>query len=393
MDKEISRASAVSLGTGSYNLCNDFQTVVFKCSGGINKKLSQTPVELSSNCLLYNTVDYDCSQSNSLPLANSTFFCEEIPWSALHPCPSSTLCNTNDSRIASIQLPVWSDESVNLISELWGLTFNDRNDLIQLGHRLQDIGENTKNNPADVVRFLVASSGDVTSAEKKFRDMISWRKQNNADQILLNYHPPKQLVDHYPGAVLRGLDNEGDPIFLSRLGVTDAAGMLQQYGHNEMINHAIWLRELLCTGQWMYEYQRVHNKPVKQALVIEDVHGIQLLQIICNRPLLSLYAEIMRLDQDNFPEAAKKIIILRAPVLFHTIWNVVQHFFDANVREKMIFTTRNNYTEILAQYMDLSLLPPCVIPGVGKGGALDGMPFNFEGGRLPSASEQIANYR
>ena len=213
--------------------------------------------------------------------------------------------------------------------------------------------------------------------------MVLWRKRHNTDQMLLNYHPPKQLVDHYPGAVLRGVDNEGDPIFLSRLGVTDAAGMLQRFGRKEMISHSIWLRELLCTGQWMQQFERVHNKAVKQALVIEDVDGLQLLQIACNGPLLSLYSEIMRLDQDNYPEAAKKIIVLRAPVLFHIIWNIVQHFFDANVREKMIFTTRSNYIEILSQHMDISILPPCVVPEFGKGSALDGMPSKFEGGRLP----------
>ena len=371
MGKET-RASAVSLGTGFYDVSSDFRRVVFNCTNTSRKK-SETKTALPSTCLQNTFANEDRGRASSLPLTKSTFFGAESPQQYL---------NTLGARIESTP-PAWSDNCVNRTSELWGLSLIERTDLKELGIRLQDIGEHSKNNPADVVRFLIANSGNVPSAEKKFREMVVWRKQHNVDKILLDNHPPQHLVAYYPGAVLRGLDHDGDPIFLSRLGVTDAAGMLERYGRNEMINHAIWLRELLCTGQWIKEYERVHNKPVKRALVIEDVHGIQLLQIACNRPLLSLYSEIMRLDQDNFPEAAKKIIVLRAPALFHIIWNVVQHFFDANVREKMIFTTRNNYIEILSQHMDISVLPPCIAPELGKGGALDGMPSNFEGGRLP----------
>jgi hypothetical protein len=265
---------------------------------GKSRKESQISKELTTGCPQYNYVGYDRGQCSSLPQASSTFLGAEVKQQPIHPTASSTQIE--------LMPPTWSSESVDRTVEIWGLSYSERRNLIDLGHRLQDLRDNSKNNPADVVRFLLANSGDLTCAERKFRDMILWRKQNNVDYILLSYHPPKQLVDHYPGAVLRGMDNAGDPIFLSRLGVTDAAGMLQRFGRREMINHAIWLWELLCTGLWMQEYQNVHNKPVKQALVLEDVHEIQLLQIVCNRPLLSLYAEIMRLDQDNYPEAAKK---------------------------------------------------------------------------------------
>ena len=362
MDKELPKATAVSLGTGIYNYNSSFQKVVFRCAA-----LHTSPT---------------CTRSKQF-VDNPAVFGRDHPRQSINLSVSSSLWKNVENRFALSQ---WSDESVNRTTELWGLSCNDRTNLIELGMRLQDTGNHSKNNPADAVRFLIANSGDVTSAELKFRNMISWRHQHNVDKMLLHYHPPKLLVNHYPGAVLRGMDNEGDPIFLSRLGVTDTAGMLLQYGRSEMINHAIWLRELICTGKWIQEYEKIHKKPVKQALVIEDIHGIQILHILCNRPLLSLYAEIMRLDQDNYPEAAKKIIILRAPALFHIIWNVVQHFFDTNVREKMIFTTRNNYVDVLSQHLDISVLPPTIIPKLGKGVASDGMPSNFVGGRLPVQS-------
>jgi hypothetical protein len=299
-------------------------------------------------------------------------------------CPPASLKAGKASDIPKIQGMAWGDESVNRIVELWELSTRDRAKLVALGNRLQDMNDSSKNNPADVVRFLVANSGDITRAETQFRNMAKWRKEHHVDQILHNYVPHDDLVNYFPGAVLQGFDNAGDPIFLSRLGVTDGAGMLQRFGRDEMIKHAIWLRELICNGKWIQEYEKVHKKTVKQAIVIEDLHEIQLFRIVSNRPLLSLYADIMRLDQDNYPEAAKKIFIIRAPALFRLLWNIVQHFFDTNVREKMVFTSQSNFIETLSKYMDITILPPCVVPEIGYGSALKGMPPNFEGGLLPS---------
>jgi CRAL/TRIO domain len=292
---------------------------------------------------------------------------------------SLKIATTKQIEPANLNLTSWTNESVDRTTLYWELSTSDRESLIELGKRLQDINYSTKNKPADVVRFYVANSGDIARAEEQFRNMVAWRMQNEVDHILTNYHPPEDLVNHYPGAVLKGLDKIGDPIFVSRIGVTDTAGMLRRYGHNEMIRHAIWLRELLCTGDWMQQYEQSNGRPVKRAIVIEDVDQLQLLQIVSNPPLLSLYSEVMRLDQDNYPEAAKTIIILRAPTLFRIVWNMVQHFFDANVRSKMVFTSRSNYLEVLAEYLDLSVLPHFVAPGIGKGTALPGMPQNFQG--------------
>jgi CRAL/TRIO domain len=371
-EPSIARTVALSLGTGYFDIIGDDQKVIF------SKRIRPSHEEVvgRKSCAICRS-DYG-QESNQVNPDQSIKAFYQVP---KNPPASSKSGKTSDVRL--IPGTEWSDETVNRIVELWELSTDARTKFIELGHQLKDVGNHSKNNPADVVRFFIANSGDINRAERQFRNMVLWRKQHDVDQILQNYTPPKDLVNYFPGAVLQGLDKDGDPIFLSRVGVTDAAGMLQRYGHEEMIKHAIWLRELLCTGQWMQQYEKVHNKPVKRAIVIEDVHEIQLFPIVSNRPLLSLYAEIMRLDQDNYPEAAKKIFIIRAPVLFRLVWNIVQHFFDTNVREKMVFTGRSNFIEVLSQHIDIAVLPSCVVPEIGKGSPLEGMPPNFEGGPLP----------
>jgi hypothetical protein len=234
-----------------------------------------------------------------------------------------------------------------------------------------------------VVRFLRARPGKVDAAESMFRAMIAWRIENQVDSILQgDYQPDQKMLDYYPGAIMQGLDKEGDPVYVGRIGVTDGAGILKQYGRDEMIRHAIWMRELVSTGEWIATYEQEQARPVRRMTLIEDLEGLSIMSMMNNRALLSVYGEIMRLDQDNYPETAKKLIIIRAPTLFRMVWAIFKHFFDAGVVQKMVFCGSSDYEKVLEKYVDLSIMPDAVV-AQGQGKATEGMPSKFEGGRLP----------
>ena len=61
---------------------------------------------------------------------------------------------------------------------------------------------------------------DLKAQVEMFKNMIEWRKENNVETILKDYTPDKLLWRYYPGAMLKGYDKEGDPVYLERLGVT-----------------------------------------------------------------------------------------------------------------------------------------------------------------------------
>jgi hypothetical protein len=197
-----------------------------------------------------------------------------------------------------------------------------------------------------------------------------------------DYQPDQKMLDYYPGAIMQGLDKEGDPVYVGRIGVTDGAGILKQYGRDEMIRHAIWMRELVSTGEWIATYEQEQARPVRRMTLIEDLEGLSIMSMMNNRALLSVYGEIMRLDQDNYPETAKKLIIIRAPTLFRMVWAIFKHFFDAGVVQKMVFCGSSDYEKVLEKYVDLSIMPDAVV-AQGQGKATEGMPSKFEGGRLP----------
>jgi metal transporter CNNM len=274
----------------------------------------------------------------------------------------------------------WDPQAISEVVDMWELTEKEQTDLLTLKDQLKDISH-AKNRPAEVVRFLRARPGKVDAAESMFRAMVEWRIANNVDTILQDYQPPQRLLDFYPGAILEGLDKAGDPVYVGRVGVTDGAGILQQYGREEMVRHAIWMRELVSTGPWIQKYEQEQGRPVRRITLIEDLEGMSISHSM-NRELLSVHGEIMRLDQDNYPETAKKLIIVRAPTLFRMVWSIFKHFFDAGVVQKMVFCGSSDYQKVMAEYVDLSVLPIEIVPD-GQGKATEGMPSKFEGGLLP----------
>jgi len=273
----------------------------------------------------------------------------------------------------------WENEKVQFIRDYWQLTSKERQEFDDLKQRVSDI-DHWKNTPDVLVRFLRARPDDVPAAEEMFRTSIQWRIDNSVDTILEEYDPPRHLKEYFPGAILRGDDKEGDPIFVGRLGSTDAKEFLKRYGEDEMLKHAMWIRELVSRGDWISSYEQRQGRPVKRITIIEDLQG---LSIFPSRDILSLYGKIMKLDQDNYCETAKKLIVIRAPLIFRAIWALVRHFFDPGVKKKIVFLSSSDYQTKLDKYIDRKVLPSCISPDGGQGDVVEGMFNNLQGGKLP----------
>lgn len=68
-----------------------------------------------------------------------------------------------------------------------------------------------------------------------------------------------------------------------------------------------------------------------------------------NSPPLGVSIETLRIFQHHFPERAKRIIVLDAPVAFSLLWRVVRPMIDPVTREKFLFTSRSLGEESLRE--------------------------------------------
>ena len=269
----------------------------------------------------------------------------------------------------------WSPDLVNECVELWNLSAEERGALLLLKDKIRDVSH-WKNDPFEVVRFLKEFRFHLGTTEEKFRSMIRWRLEHDADRKLEDYHPPI-LFNYFPSAVMAGTDYDGDPVYIERTGAGDTLGLLKRYGKEEMIQQAIWNCELRSRGPWQKDFPT----RVRHFTCIVDLKGLNRSHM--SPSLVPVGQQVTRLLQDNYAGIGKNILVVRAPYIFRFVWNIFKHFIDPHVKDLIEIATEKETEELLAKHMDVSIMPEEIVPGKGRGKAVSGYEPVWEGGPLP----------
>lgn len=279
----------------------------------------------------------------------------------------------------------WSSANLKHIKDLWSLNEEQYKQLVLMQDKLADI-DHWKNNPYEATRFIMGPQG-YEKAEELFRLMIEWRIDNSVDTILETYRPPKTLLHFLPSAILAGYDREGDAIYVERGGVCDCAGLLQRYGRERLMKHIIWSRELASRGRWIQEYERKMGRPPTRLTIVYDLQGLNSRHMKAG--VLPFLNESMRMTQQRYNGLAKRMIIIRAPSLFNVVWSMCKRAFPKGAQKKMVFSGPHDYLQVLEKYIDLQVLPPCIMPG-GRGKPGIDMPPRLEGGLISEDNISVA---
>lgn len=284
--------------------------------------------------------------------------------------------STNDTSAPTVE-ELWAEPRIQEVIQLYKLKPQDEQKLRVLQAKVKDV-HHSWNDPHVVMAY--ADEHGFDQAEHRFRKMIEWRKKNKVDTLLQDYQPNPLLWDYSPVAFLKDYDKDGDPIYVERGGATDAKGLLDRFSHEELMKHSIWLREVQSCGVWLDEYEQRQGRPVKDITVVYDMQGLNYTH--ASPSVMSFYQQIMTMTEDNYPGPVKRVIVIRAPMIFSAVWAVAKHFFSEEMRNSMIFAG-SDYLSELAKYMDLDVLPPCIYPK-GKGETATGMPKRLDGGYIPA---------
>lgn len=271
----------------------------------------------------------------------------------------------------------WSTVNIDEAIRVWQLTTKETQQLRSLKDRLSDV-DHFKNTPHEVVRYVRGPRG-FAQAEELFRGMIDWRKnsQEDIDNMLDEYKPPRGLYEYAPSGLLQGVDHDGDPVYLERAGDMDGFGFCQRYDNDTMRNDVVWRRELTASGAWIEDYVKEHGHLPRTLTMVYDLKGLSSRH--CKKGVGAFFKEAVSYTQDKYYGVSKRMIVIRAPTIFRMVWRVAKTFFRPEVVAKITFA---NSLDDLDKYMDKSILPPCVYPQ-GQGQAARGFPPNFEGGIIP----------
>ena len=194
----------------------------------------------------------------------------------------------------------------------------------QVAHLLP-INDPHKLNDVDLLyRFLIARNWDIALAEKMLTDHVAWRMENDIDGLLRETFPD-DIMENYSGGFM-GVDIHGNPLYFERPDPKGIAYLLGKYERKVLVRWHLLKMEI------RRRRAKLMGKDRTTSVLDLSLVGVG---ILANTTVLGFLKEIAHIDQANFPECMRYLVIINAPWTFSTVWAVIQKFLDERVQKKI----------------------------------------------------------